>query len=125
MSLGIRISYLAISPTPCDRSPWDQSSCPSFRRERAVPDRRVETRSSPWSALSTAAKEYDYVKLPSKDVQLVDPSGRKVVAVIEQKDATGSKQRRTHGGLRTRGGASDASVTGKTNSPRTIPSARV
>jgi hypothetical protein len=67
--------------------------------------------------LSAAAKEYDYVKLPSKDVQLVDPSGRKVVAVIEQRDATGSKQRRTHGGLRTRGGASDASVTGKTDSP--------
>ena len=41
-----------------------------LRRERAVPDRRVETRSSPWSALSAAAKEYDYVKLPSEDVQL-------------------------------------------------------
>jgi hypothetical protein len=36
----------------------------------------------------------DYVKLPSKDVQLVDPSGRKVVAVIEQKDATGSSAER-------------------------------
>ncbi len=41
--------------------------------------------------LVPAAEEYDYVKLPSKDVLLVDPKSRKVVAVIERKDATGGK----------------------------------
>jgi len=67
-----------------------------------------------WSALNAAAKEYDYVKPSNKDVLLVDPSGRKVVAMIEQKDATGTKQHGRMEGLRTRGWRSDASVTGKT-----------
>jgi hypothetical protein len=54
-------------------------------------DRNVE-------GLVPAAKEYDYGKLPGK-ILLVDPSSSKVVALIEQQDATGSKQRGSHGRL--------------------------
>lgn len=38
-----------------------------------------------------AAKQYDYVKLPNQDVLLVDPSSRKVVAMVEPKNAGGGK----------------------------------
>ena len=41
--------------------------------------------------LVPAAKEYDYVKLPGNDVLLVDPGSRKIVAVVGEKDVTGSK----------------------------------
>jgi hypothetical protein len=42
-------------------------------------------------SLIPAAKKYDYIKLPSNDILLVDPNSRKVVAMIEQKNTTDSK----------------------------------
>ena len=38
-----------------------------------------------------AVKQYDYVKLPNQDILLVDPRSRKVVAMVEQKNAGGGK----------------------------------
>jgi hypothetical protein len=57
------------------------ATLPEFLRLYAFDD-RVQS-------LVPAAKQYDYAKLPGNDILLVDPASRKVVAMVQQKDAVG------------------------------------
>jgi len=68
---------------PSDFQPSTGATVPQSLRLYAFDD-RVQS-------LVPAAKQYDYLKLPGNDILLVDPNSRKVVAMIEQKNATESK----------------------------------